>query len=157
MSGEYEASSIQVLEGLEAVRRRPAMYIGSIDENGLHHLVWEIVDNSIDEAMAGACDRIIVMLDQTEHGFESVTVQDNGRGIPTEPHPHYNMSSLELVTTRLHSGGKFDHESYIFMSSCIHTVRRTTAFDTRVVGHWGYIKKKNRKEASGDHSTSSIK
>ncbi len=112
LSGEYEASSIQVLEGLEAVRRRPAMYIGSIDENGLHHLVWEIVDNSIDEAMAGACDRIVVMLDQTEHGFESVTVQDNGRGIPTEPHPHYNMSSLELVTTRLHSGGKFDHESY---------------------------------------------
>ncbi|UCG02134.1 MAG: DNA gyrase subunit B [Candidatus Heimdallarchaeota archaeon] len=112
MSGEYDASSIQVLEGLEAVRRRPAMYIGSIDEYGLHHLVWEIVDNSIDEAMAGVCDRINVILGQTEHGFESVTIQDNGRGIPTEPHPHYNMSSLELVTTRLHSGGKFDHSSY---------------------------------------------
>ena len=112
MSGEYDASSIQVLEGLEAVRRRPAMYIGSIDENGLHHLVWEIVDNSIDEAMAGVCDKINVILGQTEHGFESVTIQDNGRGIPTEPHPHYNMSSLELVTTRLHSGGKFDHSSY---------------------------------------------
>ncbi|MHA2245086.1 MAG: DNA gyrase/topoisomerase IV subunit B [Candidatus Hodarchaeales archaeon] len=112
LSGEYEASSIQVLEGLEAVQRRPAMYIGSIDENGLHHLVWEIVDNSIDEAMAGACDNINVILGQTEHGFESVTVQDNGRGIPTEPHPVYNMSSLELVTTRLHSGGKFDHTSY---------------------------------------------
>ena len=112
MSGEYDASSIQVLEGLEAVRRRPAMYIGSIDENGLHHLVWEIVDNSIDEAMAGVCDKIYVILGQTEHGFESVTIQDNGRGIPTETHPHYNMSSLELVTTRLHSGGKFDHSSY---------------------------------------------
>ncbi|MFX0205121.1 MAG: type IIA DNA topoisomerase subunit B [Candidatus Hodarchaeota archaeon] len=112
MSGEYDASSIQVLEGLEAVRRRPAMYIGSIDEYGLHHLVWEIVDNSIDEAMAGVCDKIYVILGQTEHGFESVTIQDNGRGIPTEPHPHYNMSSLELVTTRLHSGGKFDHSSY---------------------------------------------
>ncbi|MFX0122131.1 MAG: type IIA DNA topoisomerase subunit B [Candidatus Hodarchaeota archaeon] len=112
MSGEYDASSIQVLEGLEAVRRRPAMYIGSIDEYGLHHLVWEIVDNSIDEAMAGVCDKINVLLGQTEHGFESVTIQDNGRGIPTEPHPHYNMSSLELVTTRLHSGGKFDHSSY---------------------------------------------
>ncbi|MFX0016328.1 MAG: type IIA DNA topoisomerase subunit B [Promethearchaeota archaeon] len=112
MSGNYDASSIQVLEGLEAVRRRPAMYIGSIDENGLLHLVWEIVDNSIDEAMAGACDQIKVILGQTEHGFESVTVQDNGRGIPTEPHPDYNMSSLELVTTRLHSGGKFDHTSY---------------------------------------------
>ncbi|MFX1285830.1 MAG: type IIA DNA topoisomerase subunit B [Promethearchaeota archaeon] len=112
MSGEYDASSIQVLEGLEAVRRRPAMYIGSIDENGLHHLVWEIVDNSIDEAMAGVCDKINVILGQTEHGFESITIQDNGRGIPTEPHPHYNMSSLELVTTRLHSGGKFDHSSY---------------------------------------------
>ncbi|NHJ00857.1 MAG: DNA gyrase subunit B [Candidatus Heimdallarchaeota archaeon] len=112
MSSEYGASSIQVLEGLEAVRRRPAMYIGSIDDYGLHHLVWEIVDNSIDEAMAGFCDRIKVILGQTERGLESVTVQDNGRGIPTEPHPHYNMSSLELVTTRLHSGGKFDHSSY---------------------------------------------
>ncbi|MHA2073493.1 MAG: DNA gyrase/topoisomerase IV subunit B [Candidatus Hodarchaeales archaeon] len=112
MSGEYDASSIQVLEGLEAVRRRPAMYIGSIDENGLHHLVWEIVDNSIDEAMAGVCDQIKVILSETEHGLESVTVHDNGRGIPTDPHPHYNMSSLELVTTRLHSGGKFDHSSY---------------------------------------------
>ena len=112
MSGEYDASSIQVLEGLEAVRRRPAMYIGSIDEYGLHHLVWEIVDNSIDEAMAGVCDKINVILGQTEHGFKSVTIQDNGRGIPTEPHPHYDMSSLELVTTRLHSGGKFDHSSY---------------------------------------------
>lgn len=112
LSGEYDASSIQVLEGLEAVRRRPAMYIGSIDEYGLHHLVWEIVDNSIDEAMAGVCDQIKVILGQTEHGFESVTVQDNGRGIPTETHPDYNMSSLELVTTRLHSGGKFDHMSY---------------------------------------------
>jgi DNA gyrase subunit B len=88
------------------------MYIGSIDENGLHHLVWEIVDNSIDEAMAGVCDQIIVTLSQTEHGQESITVRDNGRGIPTELHPHYNISSLELVTTRLHSGGKFDHSSY---------------------------------------------
>jgi DNA gyrase subunit B len=112
LSGEYDASSIQVLEGLEAVRRRPAMYIGSIDENGLHHLVWEIVDNSIDEAMAGFCDQIKVILSETEHGLESITVHDNGRGIPTEPHPHYNMSSLELVTTRLHSGGKFDKSSY---------------------------------------------
>ena len=112
MSSEYGASSIQVLEGLEAVRRRPAMYIGSIDENGLHHLVWEIVDNSVDEAMAGVCDNITVILSQTEHGQESITIQDNGRGIPTEIHPHYNISSLELVTTRLHSGGKFDHESY---------------------------------------------
>ncbi|MHA2224725.1 MAG: DNA gyrase/topoisomerase IV subunit B [Candidatus Hodarchaeales archaeon] len=112
MSGEYDARSIQVLEGLEAVRRRPAMYIGSIDENGLHHLIWEIVDNSIDEAMADVCDQIEVILGQTEHGFEFVSVKDNGRGIPTEHHPHYNMSSLELVTTRLHSGGKFDHSSY---------------------------------------------
>ena len=112
MSSGYDASSIQVLEGLEAVRRRPAMYIGSIDENGLHHLVWEIVDNSVDEAMADYCDQINVILSQTEHGQESITIQDNGRGIPTEIHPYYNISSLELVTTRLHSGGKFDHESY---------------------------------------------
>ncbi len=112
LSDTYDASSIQVLEGLEAVRRRPAMYIGSVDETGLHHLVWEIVDNSIDEAMAGYCDHIKVIIGQTEHGLESVSVHDNGRGIPTDPHPHYNMSSLELVTTRLHSGGKFDHSSY---------------------------------------------
>jgi DNA gyrase subunit B len=112
LSSEYGASSIQVLEGLEAVRRRPAMYIGSIDENGLHHLVWEIVDNSVDEAMADVCDNITVILSQTEHGQESITIQDNGRGIPTEIHPDYNISSLELVTTRLHSGGKFDHASY---------------------------------------------
>ncbi|MCK4847837.1 MAG: ATP-binding protein, partial [Candidatus Heimdallarchaeota archaeon] len=88
------------------------MYIGSIDENGLHHLVWEIVDNSIDEAMADVCDQITVILSRTEHGFESIAIQDNGRGIPTEIHPHYNISSLELVTTRLHSGGKFDNSSY---------------------------------------------
>jgi len=112
LSNAYDASSIQVLEGLEAVRRRPAMYIGSIDENGLHHLVWEIVDNSIDEAMAEVCDQITVILSRTEHGLESITIQDNGRGIPTEIHPHYNISSLELVTTRLHSGGKFDNSSY---------------------------------------------
>lgn len=109
---EYSARSIQVLEGLEAVRRRPSMYIGNVSETGLHHLVWEIVDNSVDEAMAGYCTRIVVILGQTEGGLESVSVQDNGRGIPTEKHPDYDISSLELVTTRLHSGGKFDQGAY---------------------------------------------
>jgi DNA gyrase subunit B len=88
------------------------MYIGSVSETGLHHLVWEIVDNSVDEAMAGYCTRIVVILGQTEGGLEICTIQDNGRGIPTENHPDHDISSLELVTTRLHSGGKFDETAY---------------------------------------------
>src|SRR5436853_7312520 len=107
-SQKYDAAQIDKLEGLEAVRKRPGMYIGVPDERGLHHLVYEVLDNSIDEHLAGYCDKIDVDI----HVDGSVSVLDNGRGIPVDIHPKWKMPAVELVLTNLHAGGKFGQGAY---------------------------------------------
>src|SRR5262249_38764547 len=118
MAASYTAKDIVVLEGLEPVRRRPGMYIGGVDEAGLHHLLWEIVDNSVDEAMNGHADKIVV----TPHrDRSSVTVADNRRGMPVDRHQQYKKPALELILTTLHAGGKFEATSY-YHSGGLHGV-----------------------------------
>ena len=107
-NNSYDSKDIKILEGLEAVRKRPAMYIGSTGPNGLHHLIWEVLDNSVDEAMAGRCSKIKVSLEKNG----SVTVEDDGSGIPVKPHPKTKISALTTVLTTLHAGGKFESGAY---------------------------------------------
>lgn len=124
----YEAKDIQVLEGLDAVRMRPGMYIGTTGKNGLHHLLWEIVDNAVDEAANGFADRVEITL----HPDNSVTVEDNGRGIPVDIHPHLKISGVEVVFTQLHAGGKFNNENYAF-SGGLHGVGASV---TNALSEW---------------------
>ncbi len=114
---DYGASNIRVLEGLEGVRQRPAMYIGSTGKEGLHHLVYEAVDNSVDEALAGYCKKIKVSLNKDG----SATIEDDGRGIPIDKHPIYKLPAVEIALTKLHAGGKFDKKSYV-ISGGLHGV-----------------------------------
>src|SRR5829696_3032994 len=116
---KYDIENIQVLEGLEPVRKRPAMYIGDTEKKGLHHLVWEIVDNSVDEYLNGYADTITVTLHKSG---DAVTITDNGRGIPVDIHPKHKKSGLELVLTVLHAGGKFGQSDGYFYSGGLHGV-----------------------------------
>ena len=117
MAEKYSAEKIKVLEGLEGVRKRPSMYIGSTSGDGLHHLIYEVVDNSVDEALAGYCTKINVSLNKDG----SATIEDNGRGIPVDMHPIYKVPAVQVALTKLHAGGKFDKKSYM-ISGGLHGV-----------------------------------
>ncbi|HDK42359.1 MAG TPA: hypothetical protein ENG87_03195, partial [Candidatus Pacearchaeota archaeon] len=117
MTGKYDAEDIKVLEGLEGVRKRPAMYIGSTGKDGLHHLIYEAVDNSVDEALAGYCKIIKVTLNKDG----SATIEDDGRGIPVDIHPKFKIPAVQVALTKLHAGGKFDKKSYM-ISGGLHGV-----------------------------------
>ena len=117
MSGKYDATNIKVLEGLEGVRARPSMYIGSTSKDGLHHLIYEAVDNSVDEALAGHCTKINVIINKDG----SATIEDDGRGIPVDIHPQHKIPAVEVALTKLHAGGKFDKKTYM-ISGGLHGV-----------------------------------
>ena len=137
----YGASEIRVLEGLEAVRVRPGMYIGTTETRGLHHLLWEIVDNAIDEAANGFADRVSITLNRDG----SATVEDNGRGIPVDEHPQLKVPAVQVVFTQLHAGGKFDNKSYQY-SGGLHGVGASVGCSLwyrgsllgAYAGHWGF-------------------
>jgi DNA gyrase subunit B/topoisomerase-4 subunit B len=133
MAKQYTAKDITVLEGLEPVRKRPGMYIGGVDATGLHHLLWELLDNSVDEAMNGHCDRITVTLHKNG---ETVTVSDNGRGIPVDTHPKHKRAALELILTTLHAGGKFENRNY-YHAGGLHGVGASvvTALSSSMTAH----------------------
>src|SRR5690349_19740211 len=139
-TSEYDAGQIEILEGLEPVRLRPGMYIGSTDIRGLHQLVYEVIDNSVDEAMAGVCDRILV----TILADGSLRVEDNGRGIPVKPHPKMpSKSTLEIVMTTLHAGGKFGGDGYKQGSSGLHGVGVSAV---NALSEWCRVEVKRRGE-----------
>src|SRR3989344_6832200 len=151
---KYTGESIKVLEGLEGGRTRPSMYIGSTGKEGLHHLVYEVVDNSVDECLAGVCTSIKIII----HKDSSVSVEDNGRGIPVDINPKYKKSAMELAITKLHAGGKFDKKAYM-ISGGLHGVGISVvnALSRRMIAEVKRDGKIYRQEYSRDNPTTQVK